>query len=135
MEPRISIITLGVSDLERSRRFYREGLGLPAAPQSGDTIAFFALSGAWLALFPREELVHDAAVPASGSGFSGVTIAHNVTSKKDVDALLKQADAAGRASPSRRKRRSGVDTGYFADPDGYLWEVAWNPVMPELARL
>src|SRR5260221_261613 len=95
MEPRISIITLGVSDLERSRCFYAEGLGLPLAPQSNDGIAFFSLHGAWLALFPREELAHDARVPASGSGFTGVTVAHNVRSKQEVDALLKQAESAG----------------------------------------
>jgi catechol 2,3-dioxygenase-like lactoylglutathione lyase family enzyme len=136
MEPRISIITLGVSDLERSRSFYRDGLGLPLSPDSNDSIAFFPLGGAWLALFPRAELAHDALVPAEGSGFTGITVAHAAKSKADVDAVLKQAEAAGaRITKQAQDVFWGGYSGYFTDPDGFLWEVLWNPMIPSLASL
>ena len=128
MEPRISIITLGVSDLVRSTAFYRDGLGLPLQEGSGEGIAFFDTQGTWLALYPREELADDATVPAEGSGFPGFTLAHNVRSKEEVDTLLKQAEEAGAEiiKPAQDVFWGGY-SGYFADPDGYLWEVAWNP--------
>ena len=127
MEPRISIITLGVSDLARSIRFYRDGLGLPA-DTSNANIAFFQLRGTWLALYPREELAKDALVPAEGSGFTGFTLAHNLRSKPEVDALLAQAVRAGAKllKPAQDVFWGGY-SGYFADPDGFLWEVTWNP--------
>lgn len=127
MEPRISIVTLGVADLEASRRFYRDGLGLPLR-EGSDDIAFFETAGSWLGLYPRELLAEDAQVDAAGSGFRGVTLAHNVRSKEEVDATLAQAVAAGATL-----KKKAVDavwggySGYFADPDGHLWEVAWNP--------
>ena len=129
MEPRISIITLGVSDLDRSIRFYRDGLGLPMQEKS-ESIAFFLTKGTWLALFPWEELAKDATVPAEGSGFRGFTLAHNVRSTEAVDALLAQAQEIGAelVKPAAETDWGGY-SGYFADPDGYLWEVAWNPYM------
>ena len=127
MEPRISIITLGVADLVASTRFYRDGLGLPLR-EGGDGIAFFETKGTWLALFPREALAADATVPADGAGFRGFTFAHNVRSREEVDAVLKEAEAAGASviKPAQDTDWGGY-SGYFSDPDGYLWEVAWNP--------
>ena len=128
MEPRISIITLGVSDLERSNKFYRDGLGFPLSDNSAEGVSFFELRGTWLGLYPREALAEDATVPAAGSGFPGITLAHNMASKQQVDALLKEAEAAGAkiVKPAQDVFWGGY-SGYFADPDGYLWEVAWNP--------
>ena len=127
MEPRISLITLGVSDLARSTVFYRDGLGLPT---NGDFpgVTFFNLKGTWLSLYPRDELAADAGVAAEGRGFSGFALAHNVRSKDEADAVLKQAEAAGaRIVKAAQDTHWGGHSGYFADPDGYLWEVAWNP--------
>jgi len=128
MEPRLSIVTLGVSDLARSVRFYRDGLGLPLREGSGDVIAFFETSGTWLALFPRQALAADANVASAGAGFSGFTLAHNVRSREAVDELLREAEAAGAAVVKPAKETDwGGYSGYFSDPDGFLWEVAWNP--------
>ena len=125
MEPRITLITLGVEDLERSIRFYRDGLGLPQRPGEG---IFFETHGTWLALFPRDDLAHDAGVSAIGSGFRGLALAHNVRSEQEVDGLLAQAVASGGRLVKRGQRTDwGGYAGYFADPDGFLWEVAWNP--------
>ena len=127
MEARISILTLGVSDLQRSIRFYRDGLGLPTKERT-DGIAFFELRGTWLALYPREELAKDALVPAAGSGFPGFTLAHNVASKAEVDRTLADAVRAGAKllKPGQDVFWGGY-SGYFSDPDGFLWEIAWNP--------
>ena len=127
MEARISLITLGVSDLERSLRFYQEGLGLPRR-EGPDGIAFFETRGTWLSLYPRESLAEDATVSAEGSGFAGFALAHNVGSPEEVDATLQQAVEAGaRLLKPGQKVSWGGYSGYFADPDGFLWEVAWNP--------
>lgn len=127
MEPRISIITPGVADLQRSIRFYRDGLGL-SADTSNENITFLKLRGTWLALYPRNALAEDALVPAEGSGFRGFTLAHNVASKADVDRLLAVAVQAGAKlhKPAHDAFWGGY-SGYFSDPDGFLWEVAWNP--------
>ncbi len=127
MEPRISIITLGVSDLARSVRFYQDGLGLPLRERS-DVIAFFETKGTWLALFPRGALAADANVSSDGSGFRGFSLAHNVRTRQDVEATLKQAEASGGniTKPAQETSWGGY-SGYFTDPDGNLWEVAWNP--------
>ena len=128
MKPRISMLTLGVQDLERSRHFYEEGLGFPRR-ESPPEVAFFTLDGSWLALYGRDDLAADAGVSPGGHGFSGVTIAHNVTSPAEVDAVLDQAVAAGgRLVKSGQQVFWGGYSGYFADPDGYLWEVAHNPL-------
>ena len=128
MEPRISIITLGVSDLPRSVRFYRDGLGLTLYDDNTESIAFFQNKGTWLALYPRDALAADVGIPTEGSGFSGVTLAHNLRTKEEVDELLDVAVAAGGTlvKPAQDTFWGGY-SGYFSDPDGYLWEIAWNP--------
>lgn len=121
------MITLGVNELERSILFYEQGLGLPRRA-SPPEVAFFTLNGTWLGLFGRESLAKDAGVSATGSGFSGFSLAHNVASEAEVDAVLQQAVAAGASlvKPGQKVFWGGY-SGYFADPDGYLWEVAHNP--------
>lgn len=127
MKPRISMITLGVSDLPRSIRFYERGLGLPRM-DSPPEVAFFTLNGSWLGLFGRESLAEDAAVPAASEGFPGFSLAHNVGSEAEVDQVIAQAVAAGAVvTKPAGKTFWGGYAGYFADPDGFLWEVAHNP--------
>ena len=128
MEPRISIITLGVSDLPGAVEFYRDGLGLPLLDENTESIAFFKNRGTWLSLYPRDALAADAGIDTQGSGFSGVTLAHNVRSREEVDALLDVAVKAGATlvKPAEDVFWGGY-SGYFADPEGYLWEIAWNP--------
>jgi catechol 2,3-dioxygenase-like lactoylglutathione lyase family enzyme len=128
VQPRISMITLGVQDLERSVRFYRDGLGFPQL-ESPPAVAFFTLNGSWLGLYGHDALAEDATVSASGSGFRGVALAHNVHSEAEVDAVLGQALGAGATlvKPAQPVFWGGY-SGYFADPDGHLWEVAWNPL-------
>lgn len=128
MKPKISLVTLGVADLDRSRRFYADGLGLPVRPTPSDEIVFLPLDGAWLALFERGALAADSGVDAAGSGFRGLTLAHNVGSREEVDALVAQAERAGARVASRPAGKPwGGYAATFADPDGHLWEVAWNP--------
>ncbi len=128
VEPRISLVTLGVSDLDRSVRFYRDGLGWKRSHVSTDEVAFFQLGGLVLALWPRHLLAADAQVEDDRPGFSGVALAQNVRERDDVGRVLAQAGAAG-----GKVLKPAVDTdwgghnGYFADPDGFVWEVAWNP--------
>jgi uncharacterized protein len=128
MEPRISIITLGVSDLARSVKFYRDGLNLPSTYKEGEGIAFFQLKGTWLALYPSDSLAEDAVLPPERSRFGGFTLAHNVASKAAADAVIEEALAAGATllKPAADTFWGGY-SGYFADPDGHPWEVAWNP--------
>lgn len=127
MQPRMSMLTLGVSDLQKSIVFYETGLGFPKM-DSPPTVAFFTLNGTWLALYPRHLLAEDATVPASGTGFAGFTIAHNVNTEAEVDAVLQLAVNAGATlvKPGQKVFWGGY-SGYFADPDGFLWEVAHNP--------
>ncbi|UYG06402.1 VOC family protein [Halomonas sp. M4R1S46] len=129
MQPRISMITLGVADLARAVRFYEQGLGWPRL-ESPPEVAFFPLNGTWLGLYGREALAEDAGVPAEGSGFAGVALAHNVASEAEVDEVLALAVRAGGrpVKPGQRVFWGGY-SGYFADPDGYLWEVAHNPFL------
>ncbi|WP_254544158.1 VOC family protein [Halomarina pelagica] len=130
MDPHVSLVTLGVSDLDRSIEFYRDGLGLPMRERTEADVAFFTTEGAWLALYPVELLAADAnaAVPTGGGGFGGITLAHNVASRADVDAVVEEAETAGaEVVKSPRETDWGGYAGYFADPDGYRWEVAWNP--------
>ncbi len=130
MKPKISLITLGVDDLERATRFYEEGLGLPRHNFDSDGVAFFELEGTWLSLFPRSSLAEDIGLPADtpSQGFSGVTLAHNVASEQEVDAVLQQAVAAGATlvKPGQKVFWGGY-SGYFQDPEGHYWEVAYNP--------
>jgi catechol 2,3-dioxygenase-like lactoylglutathione lyase family enzyme len=134
MKARISIITLGVSDLERSRRFYVEGLGLEARPESvAGEVVFIDMGGTWLALWGREAMAADAGV-TFGEGMPAINLAHNLPSREDVDALMKQAETSGaRIVKAPQDTFYGGYAGYFTDPDGFLWEIAWNPGMPFLA--
>lgn len=129
MQPRISMITLAVDDLERSIRFYEQGLGLPRL-ESPPEVAFFPLNGTWLGLYGREALAEDATVSAAGEGFEGFALAHNLASEAEVERAWEQALAAG-ATPVKRPRKVfwGGYSGYFKDPDGHLWELAHNPLM------
>lgn len=128
MNPRMSMITLGVADLEKSVRFYEEGLGFPKKEPASEDVAFFTLNGTWLGLYGCEALAEDAMVSPEGSGFRGVTISHNVTSEAEVEATMAQALAAGAtlAKPAQKVFWGGY-SGYFKDPDGHLWEIAYNP--------
>ena len=133
MDPEITMITLGVDDLVESLRFYRDGLGFPMRDREEDSdVAFFELGGAWLSLYPRELLAEDATVSDDGVGFSGVTLAHNVSSTDEVEAVLAEAEAAGGevVKPAQDVFWGGY-SGYFADPDGYLWEVAYPDLTAE----
>jgi hypothetical protein len=134
MKARITLLTLGVDDLERAVRFYRDGLGLETEGIVGTqfehgAVAFFDLqAGLRLALWPRKSLAHDAGISVGAPSASEFSIGHNVSSKAEVDAVMAQAAKAGAFI-----RKAAHDTfwggyaGYFEDPDGHLWEVAWNP--------
>ncbi|TDJ21969.1 MAG: VOC family protein [Gammaproteobacteria bacterium] len=130
MKPHITLISLGVADLDASIRFYRDGLGLPLN-DGPDGIAFFATGSTMLALYPRDKLAEDITLTnAEGSGFAGFALAHNVDSPDAVDATLAEAVAAGATlvKPGQNAFWGGY-SGYFADPDGFYWEVAHNPFM------
>jgi catechol 2,3-dioxygenase-like lactoylglutathione lyase family enzyme len=129
MEPRITIVTLGVRDLEKSLRFYRDGLGFPTTRKAEQGIVFFQTSGACLALYPYDELANDVAEEflVERSKFTGITLAHNVRTREDVDNVLAQAKAAGAHIEKPAQDTSwGGYAGYFSDLDGYLWEIAWG---------
>jgi len=128
MQPRISMITLGVSDLAASIQFYEQGLGFPRM-ESPPEVAFFTLNGTWLGLYGREALAEDAMVPAEGSGFEGFTLSHNVSTEKEVDKVVAQAVAAGAYLVKEPQAVFwGGYSGYFKDLDGHLWEIAHNPL-------
>ena len=134
MRPRIKVITLGVDDLERSLAFYRDGMGLPTQGIIGTefehgAVVFFEMNDDLiLALWPRASLVHDAKVPLSKPSASELTIGHIVKSKQEVDAVMAQAENAGARITDRAQDRFwGGYSGYFQDPDGHVWEIAWNP--------
>jgi uncharacterized protein len=130
MEPRISLITIGVGDLARSKAFYTK-LGFVASSVGGAEVVFLQAGPAALCLFPRESLACDADVSAEGSGFRGIAIAHNVREKDEVDAVMAEAVSAGATiAKAAHDAVWGGRSGYFADPDGHLWEVAWNPHFP-----
>ncbi len=131
MEQRVSMISLGVQSLERSSKFY-EQMGFTAAGISDEHIIFYQLGGVALALYPREKLAEDAQVSAGdNNGFSGMTLAYNVRNRSEADHVLAEAGAAGGTvvKPAQEVFWGGY-SGYFADPDGHLWEVCWNPFFP-----
>lgn len=132
MEARISLITLGVADLDTAREFYRTLLGKEQL-NTEPGVAFFEMGKTWLSLYPRNELAKDAGVADQGRGFNGVALAHNVRSAEEVDAVLLEAERAGGkiVKPAERAFWGGY-SGYFSDPDGFLWEVAWNPGFPHV---
>jgi catechol 2,3-dioxygenase-like lactoylglutathione lyase family enzyme len=128
MEPRISIITLGVSDLEKSYNFYHHGLGFPTTRKTESGIIFFQTDGTCLALYPLDKLGEDVSPDLSieRTSFSGVTLAHNTKNKEEVDTILNQAaKAGGKIEKTAQDAFWGGYSGYFSDPDGYLWEVAY----------
>jgi hypothetical protein len=126
MEQRLSLLTLGVADIQRSLSFY-EALGWKRANRHAEVV-FFQLRGMVLGLFSRDSLAADAKLDTAGSGFGGITLAYNARSKEDVDAVLQEAERAGAKilKPAEDVFWGGY-SGYFADPDGHPWEVAWNP--------
>ncbi len=134
MKPRITLITLGVEDLERAVRFYRDGLGLTTEGIVGTefehgAVAFFDLQdGLKLALWPRKSIARDTGIALGSRNATDFTIGHNVSSKVEVDVVMEQAGRAGAvvARPAHETFWGGY-AGYFQDPDGHLWEVAWNP--------
>jgi catechol 2,3-dioxygenase-like lactoylglutathione lyase family enzyme len=136
MKPRITLLTIGVDDLERALAFYRDGLGLPTRGIVGrefehGAVAFFDLqTGLRLAIWAREDLAHDAGLGKSPGSQTEFSIGHNVRSEDEVDAVMRQAEQAGATiiKPARKTFWGGY-AGYFADPDGHLWEVAYNPAM------
>jgi catechol 2,3-dioxygenase-like lactoylglutathione lyase family enzyme len=136
MRPRVTLITLGVDDLERAVQFYRDGLGLPTQGIIGKefehgAVAFFDLQpGLKLAVWPRRSLAHDAGVPVSHPSPTDLSIGHNVSSTAEVDSVMEQAKSAGAVvvKPAQKTFWGGY-AGYFQDPDHHLWEVAWNPQM------
>ncbi len=136
MKPRITVITLGVDDLKKSLKFYRDGLGLATQGIIGKefeygAVAFFDLqNGVMLALWPRKSIARDSTIPLQLPSSTEFTIGHNVNSKKEVDAVMKQAKKAGaKIVKSAGDTFWGGYSGYFQDPDGHLWEVVWNPEM------
>ena len=133
MDPKITLITLGVNNLDESVQFYRDGIGFPLRERDEDSdVAFFPLEGTWLSLYPRDLLAEDATVSDEGSRFSGVTLAHNVSNRSEVDAILAEAEeAGGRIVKQAQDVFWGGYSGYFADPDGHLWEVAYPDLTDE----
>jgi catechol 2,3-dioxygenase-like lactoylglutathione lyase family enzyme len=134
MEKRLGTVTLGVRDLSRARRFYEDGLGWTRDGGESD-IAFYQLNGIVLGLYEWPKLAADAHVEASGSGFRGVTLAYCVRAPEEVEQVLAQAAAAGATiAVQARETFWGGRAGYFADPDGHLWEIQWNPHLQITAR-
>jgi hypothetical protein len=128
MQQKLHLITLGAADFDRALHFYRDGLGWKPSSASQDDVAFFPMGGVVFALYPREKLAEDAAVSPQGSGFGGVTLAYNTRSREEVDAILLAVQGVGgKVTKPASDVFWGGYNGYFADPDGYLWEVAWNP--------
>ena len=134
MKPRITVLTIGVDDLKKSLKFYRDGLGLKTDGIVGEefeygSVVFFDLqNGLKFALYPRKSLAHDANIPQTPPSTTELSIGHNVNSKKEVDTVMAQAKKAGAniLKPAQKTFWGGY-AGYFQDPDGHLWEVAWNP--------
>jgi catechol 2,3-dioxygenase-like lactoylglutathione lyase family enzyme len=134
VKPRVSVLTIAVSDLDRALTFYRDGLGLKTEGIIGaefehGAVAFFHLNDHLiLALYPGTSLAHEARVAVTGNVTGAVAIGHNVASKEEVDQVMAEAAAAGaRITDPARARFWGGYGGHFTDPDGHLWEVAWNP--------
>ena len=128
--PRITILTLGVSDLNKATKFYEDVLGTPPNT-SYEGVTFIELPGAWISLYPLEKLAEDISpeVPVARRGFSGFTLAHNARSKDDVIAIVKRAQSAGaRVVKEPQETFWGGFSGYFTDLDGYYWEIAWGPM-------
>ena len=138
MDPRVTVLTLGVDDLERALRFYRDGLGLPANGIVGQefehgAVVFIDLQGGLrLALWPRASIAHDSGLPLTPPSATDITLGHNVSSRAGVDAVMAEAEKAGARIVKRAHDTFwGGYAGYFQDPDGHLWEVVWNPALSQ----
>ena len=138
MDPRVTVLTLGVDDLERALRFYRDGLGLPANGIVGQefehgAVVFIDLQGGLrLALWPRASIAHDSGLPLTPPSATDTTLGHNVSSRAGVDAVMAEAEKAGARIVKRAHDTFwGGYAGYFQDPDGHLWEVVWNPALSQ----
>ncbi len=130
MEQRLSIITLGVENLQEAERFYLEKFGWTKSPQSSESITFLQLNGLQLALYPREKLAEDAEVEAAGNGFKGFTMAYCTRTEEEVDNLFADFEAKGvRIVKKPHKAFWGGYSGYIADSEGNLWEIAFNPFL------
>jgi len=131
MKQFVHLVTLGVKDLEASRKFYTETLGWKPSAASNEAITFIQAGGIGLALFPRDELAKDALVSGEGNGFAGFSLAHNVQSEKEVDEVIADLKSKGvKIAKEPQEMFWGGYSSYFADPDGFLWEVAYNPSFP-----
>jgi uncharacterized protein len=133
VEPRVTLLTLGVSDLERAVAFYRDGLGWPKSNVGGDEVAFFKTGGVVIALFPRASFATDIGVDVEDvehGGFPRFSLAHNVAEEGQVDSVLAEAAEAGATIVKEAQEIFFGRHGFFADPDGFVWEVAWNPSFP-----
>jgi catechol 2,3-dioxygenase-like lactoylglutathione lyase family enzyme len=132
MKPRITVITIGVDDLERSLHFYRDGLGLFTEFEYGAVVFIELQSGLRLALWPRKSIAHDTGLPQDTKSATEFTLGHNVSSKEEVDTVMNQARQAGAVivKPAHNTFWGGY-SGYFQDPDGHMWEVVWNPQWTE----
>jgi uncharacterized protein len=136
VEPRVSLVTLGVSDLERAVAFYRDGLGWPKSDVGGDEVAFFKTGGVVIALFPRASFAADVGADVDDiehGGFPRFSLAHNVAEEGQVDSVLAEAAEAGATIVKEAQEIFFGRHGFFRDPDGFLWEVAWNPSFPMAA--
>jgi hypothetical protein len=128
MRLKLHLVTLGVNNFERALAFYQKGLGWQPSSASQDDVAFFSLGGVVLALYPRDKLAEDARISPAGSGFAGITLAYNAKSQEEVDEVLQTVERLGATIIKKAEKVFwGGYSGYFADPEGYLWEVAWNP--------
>jgi uncharacterized protein len=137
MEPRVSLLTLGVSDLQRAVAFYRDGLGWPKSEVGGEEVAFFKTGGVVIALFPRPSFAADAGVDLDDvehGGFSRISLAHNVAEEAQVGSVLAEAAEAGATIVKEAQEIFFGRHGFFADLDDFLWEVAWNPSFPMAAN-
>jgi catechol 2,3-dioxygenase-like lactoylglutathione lyase family enzyme len=131
MNQHLHLITLGVRDFEKSKRFYEKTLGWRLSSSSSEDVAFFQAGGVVLAIYPREKLAEDAVTPSEGSGFSGITLAYNARSEAEVDEIIRSLKSKGvKIVKEPQKVFWGGYSSYFADPDDYRWEVAYNPFFP-----
>ena len=127
MRQKLNIVTLGVEDFQRSLNFYQNGLGWKTSSASTENIAFFQLGGIVFALYPRDKLAEDVTIAPEGHGFSGITLAYNAKNEAEVDEVLRNVEKLGaKIVKKAQKVFWGGYSGYFADLDGHLWEVAWN---------
>jgi len=131
MNQHLHLITLGVRNFERSYKFYTEILGWKASSNSSDDVAFFQAGGVVFAIYPRDKLAEDALTSPAGSGFAGVTLAYNARSEAEVDQIIRDLAAKGvQIAKQLQKAFWGGYSSYFVDPDGFHWEVAYNPFFP-----